>query len=207
MNHTGQQSTTLAGSASRGAIGFAIVSLAGFAVWAFGGKWFYAKVGEAGLYGGCTVVFVGLAGLLLHPLVAPPRRIMRFYKIFIPAFFAYAAVWSACWFKWHFGLGEWLASFFGCAAFAIVLAIAFGSFRLLALVIIVLFLLHSAGYFAGDWFYKWMNASTGRDALHLSKSAASLVAKLGWGICYGLGFGAGIGAAFHLLQKAVRPSA
>src|SRR5512138_2739961 len=136
MSNTGQQSPTLAGSVSRGAIGFTIVSLAGFSVWAFGGKWFYAKVGEAGLYGACTVVFVGLSGLLLHPLVAPPRRIARFYKIFIPAFFAYAAVWSACWFKWHFGFGEWLASLLGCAAFAIVLAIAFRNFRLVACAIV-----------------------------------------------------------------------
>jgi hypothetical protein len=206
MNKTGPQSATLPGSVSRGTIGFTMVSLAGFAVWAFGGKWFYTNVGEAGLYGACTVVFIGLSGLLLHPLVGPPRRILRFYKIFIPAFFVYAAVWSLCWFKWRFGVGEWLASFFGCAAFAIVLAIAFKNSRLLALAIVILFALHSAGYFAGDWFYKWTSASNGRDALHLSKSAASLIAKLGWGICYGLGFGAGIGAAFHLLQKAARAS-
>ena len=207
MNNTGQESFTATASILRGALGFTIVSVAGFAVWAFGGRWIHAQAGEAGLYAACAIVFVALSGLLLHPLVAAPRRLVRFYKIFIPAFLLYAAVWSACWFKWRFGLGEWLASLLGSAAFAAVLAIAFRNARSLAWAIIVLFALHSAGYFAGGWFYKWSNAASGRETLHISKSAAALVAKLGWGICYGLGFGAGIGAAFHRLQKNARRKA
>jgi hypothetical protein len=36
----------------------------------------------------------------------------------------------------------------------------------------------------------------------LSKDQIWTVAKLAWGVCYGLGFGAGIGYAFDVFQKA-----
>src|SRR6188472_4305179 len=92
-------------SVLRGTIGFAIVSLCGFSVWAFAGNWFHRNVGEAGLYAVSALVFVALAGLLLHPLVLGENRVARFYKAFVPAFFAYAFVWSACWFLLKFGRG------------------------------------------------------------------------------------------------------
>jgi hypothetical protein len=51
-----------------------------------------AHGGEAGLYAASTVVFVGLAGLLMHLLVRGHSRLLRFYGIFISAFIAYAVV-------------------------------------------------------------------------------------------------------------------
>src|SRR6267154_381292 len=73
----------------QGAWRFAIVSIVGFAVWAFGGRWFRAHGGEPGLYAASTVVFIGFAGLLMHPLVHGRRPLARFYGVFIPAFLAY----------------------------------------------------------------------------------------------------------------------
>lgn len=77
------------GSVLQGAWRFAVVSIVGFGVWAFAGRWFRTHGGEAGLYAASTVVFVGLAGLLMHPLVRGPRRLLRFYGAFIRAFIAY----------------------------------------------------------------------------------------------------------------------
>lgn len=185
----------------RGAAGFTTVSVAGFAVWAFAGKWFYANVGEAGLYAACTIIFLGLSGLLLHPLINGPRSLVRFYKIFIPAFLAYALVWCAFWFALHFGAGEWLGSFFGCAAFALVLAKAFGNYRALPKVIAVLFITHSAGYFAGGFAMEYLSKPGHVEWLGLSKRGIGTVAKLMWGVCFGAGFGLGIGYAFFAMQK------
>jgi hypothetical protein len=196
---------TLGRAIARGTVGFTIVSLAGFAVWAFAGSWFYRNVGEAGLYAVSAVVFVALAGLLLHPLVVGPRPVARFYKIFIPAFLAYSVAWSVCWFAWRFGLGEWLGSLAGSAAFAAVLAVGFKNWRPFLLTTLVLFALHSAGYFAGDWFYKFAGAHA-REALGVSKATVGLITKLGWGFFYGLGFGAGIGFAFFALQRRTAPA-
>src|SRR5690348_15080462 len=114
---------------ARGSLGFAIVSLAAFSVWAAGGKWFQTHLGEAGLYTACALVFVLSSGLLLHPLVRGPGSFPRFYIVFMPAFGAYALTWCAAWFALHFGPGEWLGSVMGTLAFATVTAWRFGTFR------------------------------------------------------------------------------
>jgi len=180
---------------------YTLVSVGGFAVWALAGRWFYTHVGEAGLYLACTVVFLGLSGWLLHPLVAGPDSLMRFYKIFIPAFLGYAFAWCVCWFLLRFGAGEWLGSFFGCAAFALVLAGAFGNYHVLPAVIAVLFVTHSAGYFTGGFTMQHLPKSGAALLQGLSKQNVGVLAKLLWGVCYGAGFGAGIGYAFYAMQK------
>lgn len=182
-----------------GMISFTLVSLGGFGVWAFAGGWFYKNVGEAGLYAVSALVFVALSGLLMHPLIQGKRRIPRFYAAFVPAFLVYAVVWSAAWFALKAGKGEWIGSIAGAAAFAIVLAAILKSWRGLLAAIVVLAVTHSAGYFAGGKFY---GASRDMPAFqNLSRSERGLVAKLGWGLFYGLGFGAGIGFAFWTLQR------
>lgn len=197
MNPTGHRSCL--GSVFLGTIAFTAVSLAGFSVWAFAGGWFYRNVGEAGLYAVTTVVFIGLAGLLMHPLLFGPNRLARFYAAFVPAFMAYAVVWCACWFALGFGDGEWLGSFLGCTAFAFVLGKMLGSTERILNVILLLFAAHSAGYFAGGIVYGAL-----RDPPELlgglSRQQFSLLARMLWGLFYGLGFGVGIGFAFHQFQ-------
>jgi hypothetical protein len=171
------------GSIVRGAICFTIVSLAGFSVWAFAGGWFYANVGEAGLYAACTVVFTGLAGLLMNGLLRGPNRLRRFYVAFVPAFLAYALIWCVCWFLLKGGVGEWVGSLLGSAVFALVLGKMLGSTNGLVPAIVILFGAHSAGYFLGGMAY----ASVGHPLL--------------WGFFYGIGFGTGIGYAFYRFQK------
>ena len=187
-----------------GTVGFTAVSIAGFAVWAFGGRWFRSEVS---LYAASAAVFIAASGLFLHRLIDGAARIVRFYKAFIPAFLAYALVWCLCWFEGRDGAGEWLGSLFGCAAFVVVLAAVFRNWRNVVLAVLLVFALHSAGYFAGGWAYKRAGA-TARRELGWSRQTAGVVARLSWGLFYGLGFGAGIGFAFHTAQtrKTTQPT-
>jgi hypothetical protein len=176
----------LASSILLGAFGFGVTSVAAFSVWAFGAEWFGTHGGELAMYAGCTVVFLLLSGLLLHPLLQRPRRVARLYKTFIPAFLAYAVVWCVAWIAMRDRAGEWLGSVAGSIAFAAVLALMFRNGRALLPAAIVLFILHSLGYFAGSVLYE--------DFMHMPRG------RLVWGLLYGLGFGAGIGYAYSVMQ-------
>ncbi len=189
-----------------GAGSFALVSLAGFSVWAFAGRWFYRNVGEAGLYVAIAAVFLGLSGLLLHPLVQGPNRHRRFQSAFLPAFLAYAIVWSAAWFLLKNKAGEWIGSAAGCLAFATVACLIFRQPRAIPACAAVLFVTHSAGYFLGDRFMTWLTApGLASPFPSATKAQLGTLAKLGWGLFYGLGFGAGLGFTFHQASRPGRP--
>lgn len=178
----------------RGSLGFAAVSVAAFAVWAVAGKWLGAHLREGGFYAVEAAVFLGLTGFLLHPLLPGPRSHRRFMAAFVPAFLAYTVAWCGFWFALGFGWGEWLGSLVGCLAFALLAGGVLGHLRPLLPVTAVLFGTHSAGYFLGG-------------LLHYRSGAEfRLPGILGWGLLYGLGFGAGIGYAFHAFQRRVSPS-
>jgi len=181
---------------------FTVVSLGGFSVWAFAGKWFYRIAGETGLYAATTVVFLVLAVILLNPLLSGPRRLWRLCRSFVPAFMAYAVAWCLLWFALGAGLGEWLASLAGSLAFVAVFFWALASWRCFGSTSTVFFLTHSAGYFAGEWLMGWVLQSHGSGLLAgASKDLVGVVAKLAWGLAYGIGFGAGLGYALHACQR------
>ena len=182
----------------RGSIGFAGVSIAGFAVWVFAGRFLAAHVGAPGLYLACAIVFIALSGLALHPLVRGLESLGRFYKIFVPAFGAYAIAWRAVWFALRFGAGEWLGSLAGSVVLTGMIARGLKSYRSIVKVCVIVFVLHSAGYFLGGRFMQWMAAST---AGELKNGHISALAKLCWGLLYGLGVGAGLGYAFFSFQN------
>ena len=187
----------------RGSLGFAGVSVAAFAVWAFAGRWFYAHFGEAALYLACACVFLGLSGPVLHPLVGGRNSLLRFYKIFIPAFLGYAVGWCAAWFAFRFGWGEWLGSVVGSFAFTVLAALAFRNPCSWFKAGVVMFVLNSAGYFLGGKLMGWLSGPVGTAWLAgLSKNQVSVIAKLAWGLIFGLGFGAGLGYAFFKFQNA-----
>src|SRR5690349_11360254 len=81
----------------RGIVGFTVLSVAGFAPWALGGRWFYRAIGEGGLYAVCALVFIGLSGPLLHRLILGPGSLSRFYKLFGITFAVYSVLWIAGW--------------------------------------------------------------------------------------------------------------
>ena len=182
----------MASALLRGSLGFALVSVAAFAVWAFGGPWFRERGGEPALYAGVGVVFVVLTGVALHPLIQGPRRLLRFYVVFVPAFLAYTAAWCAIYYKLGRGLGEWLASAGGTAAFAVVACLLLGNRRAILKAAIVLFIGHSLGYFLGGPIHYNMKGDLGT------------LGRLLWGVLYGLGFGAGIAYCFHTAQAGAK---
>jgi hypothetical protein len=183
-----------------GAWRFALVSLGGFGVWAFESKLLPKGVSEVGLYVGCLVVFVVFAELFLAPMVQGPKRLARFNGSFVPAFIAYAIVWSACWFALRSKAGEWLGCAAGCAVFAWILGKRLGAKSGFVAAILFLIATHAAGYFLGGEVFAMRRKPPGFIADWPKRDILTL-AKLAWGLFYGLGFGAGIGYAFHVFQK------
>ncbi|HLF94157.1 MAG TPA: hypothetical protein VJB14_11910 [Planctomycetota bacterium] len=189
---------TLGASLLRGIVGFTIVSVAGFAPWALTGGWVRKAVGEAGMYAACAVVFIGLTGPLLHRLILGPGSLARFYKLFGVAFAAYSVAWIAGWMALGGHKGSLAGLFAGTAVMGTILAAAFGSRSAALPSIAALFVLNSAGYFVGGW----VEAAVAR-------SGPLPLAMTLWGVCYGIGLGAGLGLAFHLCQAdhRMRPAA
>ena len=179
-----------------GALGFAVVSLASFSIWAFAAGAFRRLGGEPAMYTAIAVVFLGLSGLVLGPLAG---GVGRFYRVFLPAFSVYALLWSAAWFALPNRSGEWLGALAGCAAFVALARWQIGSHAGWLALFSGFFLLHTAGYFAGSWaMYDFWLASFKTGKLEgWTRPQAAVVAKLSWGLCYGLGLGAGLGWFFH----------
>ena len=176
----------MVGAVLRGALGFAAVSVAAFSVWAFGGPWFDRHGGDAVMFPVVAAAFLVLSGVLLHPLAG---GVGRFYRAFVPAFIAYSAVWCAAWWLIRKRPGEWVGSIAGSAVFVLVAGAMLGSLRSWLKATLVVAATHSAGYFLGGVLYA-----------SLKSGGMPTLAMLGWGLLYGLGFGAGIGYAFAALR-------
>lgn len=179
----------MAQSVVSASLGFGVVSVAAFAVWAWGGAWLGAQVGELGLYAACSLVLIGGGGLVLSPLIIGPGGRGRFCWLFALAFFLYAGVWTGSYFSLRSRSGEFLAALLGPAILGMTLANAFAAPGSLRKIVSVLCATHAVGYFAGEFLHDRIPGTTGR---------------LLWGLAYGLGFGAGIGFALFVCQGPVR---
>lgn len=188
----GVSAPSLGASLARGALGFTVISVAGFVPWAVFGGWFRSHGGEPVMYAACAVVFIALAAPLLHGLVIGPGSISRFYKLFGISFAAYSAAWIAGWMQLRGHPGSVAGLFGGTMVMACMLVAAFDALRVVVKVFLALFVLNSIGYFVGG----------------LSEAALikeyPLTAKLSWGVFYGLGMGAGLGLAFYFCQERAR---
>src|SRR5688572_7627739 len=116
---------TLRESVLRGAIGFTLVSLGGFAPWVLAGRWFYRNTGEVGLYAVCAAVFIGLSGWWLHQLIIGPGALIRFYKIFSLAFALYAVAWTIGWMAFRGVAGSLAGLLAGTLVMGAILAFGF----------------------------------------------------------------------------------
>jgi len=173
----------------RGMLGFTLVSVSGFAPWALAGRWLQHHLGEVGLYAVCLLVFLGLSGPALHRLLIGPGSLARFSALFACGFSLYAAAWTSAWMLLGGHAGSLLGLGTGTALLAATLAFTFGVRSQWAAIFALLFTLNSGGYFLG-----------GLLANHLP----GISGKLLWGLCYGLGFGAGLGSAFFVCQSKAR---
>jgi hypothetical protein len=200
---------TFAQSILRGAVGFMIVSIAGFLPWVFAGKWHYRNPSELVMYLTCAAVFISLSGLLLHPLIIGPGSLKRFYIFFSIAFAAYAFAWIAGWMGLR-GHAMHVRSIVGLLAGTVVMGIlfslAFAAPAEMLKVIAVLFLLNSLGYFVGGWVEGCLARQNEISLIGvtLTGRVIAILMKLLWGACFGIGLGAGLGIAFHLCQRRAR---
>lgn len=187
-----------------GAWRFALVSVLAFGFWALEPKFLPRNSGEPVTFIGCLIAFALFAEIFLVPLVQEPNARRKFNGSFIPAFLLYAVVWSACWFLLKIRAREWIGSGLGCAAFAYVLYWRLAARQGLCRAILFLIITHSVGYFLGGKAF-YMARHPPEFFSSWSKENIWLTAKLVWGLCYGLGFGAGIGYAFDVFQRTAAP--
>jgi hypothetical protein len=199
---------SLGASITRGVIGFTLVSLAGFVPWAFFGKWFRApgRGGEPGMYVACALVFLMLSGLFLHRLILGTGSLSHFYKLFTPAFTAYSIAWIVGWMMLRGHPGSIAGLLAGTALMGAMLALAFDAKRQMLQIIAALFLLNSAGYFIGGWVEGWIIHLPKCEfaGVSLARPQQRILAMMSWGLFYGIGFGAGLGVAFHHCQSRAR---
>ncbi len=205
---SGSSVPSLGGSLMRGTLGFTLVSLAGFVPWAFFGKWFRqpGHGGEAGMYAACALVFLVLSGVFMHRLILGPGSLRRFYLIFTPAFTLYSIAWIIGWMTLRGHPGSLVGLLAGTAVMGILLALAFDAREQMLKVILALFVLNSAGYFIGGWVEGWLIGlqECSFFGVSLAKPQQRLLAMMSWGLFYGIGFGAGLGLAFHWCQTRAR---
>jgi hypothetical protein len=175
---------SLSRSIATGALGFGLVSLCIFATVAYAERWMYQTLGLLGAYVAWTVMFVLFGGAVFGSLVR--WRLPRFYLLFGLAFFAYAVAWMIAYFTLRNDAGELIGSIAGPVAMAVVFAAGFRALRSTIKLSAVLFVSNFLGYYIGAAIY---NSGMGRLGMVL------------WGVAYGVFFGAGIGAALHLVQR------
>ena len=193
----------LAASLRRGIVGFTIVSVAGFMPWAIAGGWLrHHGIGEAGMYLACAAIFILASAPLLAGLLAGPRDLKRFMAVFSSAFSAYAACWIVAWMTIHGNAGSIIGLACVTTVMGILLCRTFAATAVLLPVIGALFAGTLIGYYGGGFAEAWVADLATPSLLRIAveKPPPSVWAMLSWGVCYGMGFGAGIGAAFHLCQ-------
>jgi hypothetical protein len=172
-----------------GSTGFCFASLLVFATVALGERWMYRHLGLTGAYASWTLMFILAGGAMLSPLVIGPGRVIRFYFLFSAAFLLYAIGWTVVYFTLGGTAGEWLGSLAGTTLMGLILAWAFSTGRALPKLILALFIANSIGYFLGSACNNLIGGKSG---------------MLLWGVCYGIGLGAGLGYALYLAQAPVR---
>lgn len=162
-----------------GAYRFAAASTLVFSTVAFAERWMYQNLTVAGAYVVWTVLFLAIGPLAFSSLVTAGTARRQFTVWFNLAFIAYCGLWCAGWFVSQNTLGEVVGCVLGSMALASVLVArgyAMKPFMMAGLVLAVANLL---GYFAGGY----LNARLGGPA-----------GMLLWGMLFGAGTGAGVGA-------------
>lgn len=184
-----------------GAWRFTVASLAAFSFWAFGGR-FLKPLGAVGLDLVCTVVFILLGSLLLHPLIKTNVPLKRFFGIFAVAFAAYACVWMASWYGIKGRSGEIIHCVIGPVTLAILLLRLTKTHPAGLPLLLAIVVLHSLGYFAGDSLYAWAKSPSAVETLtSFSKAERHRLGQMLWGLTYGLGLGSAIGLLLYQIAS------
>jgi hypothetical protein len=173
-------------SIATGAIGFSLVSLCVFATVAFAERWMFRNLGLFGSYIAWILLFILLSGAVFGAIVVDRWRLPKFYLLWAVAFIAYAGTWMIAYFSLGRTKGEAVGSLAGSVLMGLVIAAGFKSLRSTVKLSAVLFVSNFLGYFMGAALFDSLSAPAG---------------MLLFGVAYGLFFGAGIGAALHIVQR------
>lgn len=171
------------------AIGFTVVSMFMFGVWALAGGWMYRNIGAKMFYSLLGIGFMAGGGAAFSPVLIG-NNLGRFYVLFVGSFFVYATIWMVCWFGFK-APGEWVATVVGPAIIALAFVRAFRARDQLKKCATAMILGHTVGYFMGEWLFYW-------------EPLANRWGMMIWGMTYGAGFGAAIGATLYWCQTGTR---
>lgn len=162
-----------------GSTRFAAASTLVFSTVAFAERWMYANLTLAGAYVVWTLLFLVVSPLAFIQQVSERSQRRAFPLWFNIAFLAYCALWCAGWFVSPNTLGEVV----GCVAGSLALVGVLGSRGFVRKPFVTAGLVlagcNLVGYFVGGFLNARIGGPTG---------------MLAWGMLFGAGTGAGIGA-------------
>ncbi len=174
-----------------GTIGFMIVGVVAFSLWAFGGRTLGRTLGSVGFYSLIALVLFAGGALVLKPIVIG-RNLGRFAVAFAGGF----ALLSAAWMVGDRSqlpnrLGEFGGVIVGSILLAGSLVAAYGAWRQLIGSACVLAIAHFGAYLLADFIFSL-------------ESLKNQFGMLLWGLIYGAGLGFGISVTLFFCQTEIR---
>lgn len=170
-----------------GILAFGGASLVVFGSVALAERPLYRLLTVGGAYALWTLLYVGVAGVLLARLVPGRGNLARFIGVFALGFTLYAMGWCVGWFTLKWGWGELLGTLAGAALLHGVLVTAFGRGGLFLRTFPMIAAAHLAGYFLGEGVWLMLDHSP--------------VGMTLWGVIYGVLIGASLGWTLDRVQR------
>ncbi len=174
-----------------GTLGFMIVGVAAFSLWAFGGNSLGRALGTVGFYSLIALALLGGGALVLKPIIIG-RNLGRFATAFAVGFVLLSAAWIAGdLLRLPHRIGEFGGVVTGSVLLALALVMAYGAWPQLPRCIASLATAHFVGYLIADRLFAL-------EALH------NQFGMLLWGFVYGAGLGLGVSTTLYYCQQEIR---
>jgi hypothetical protein len=181
---------TLSQSVLVGTLGFAMVSIVAFSIWAVGGHALARALGP-GFYALIAVVLLVGGALIFKPIIIG-RNLVRFAVLFALGFVLLSGVWIAGYLsRLPHRLGEWTGVVLGPATLAGTLCLGFRARLQMVRCVGLLVISHTGAYLCGDLLFSL-------------PALQNQYGMLLWGVVYGAGFGAGISLTLYYCQEETR---
>lgn len=182
---------TLRQSIAVGTLGFMIVGVAAFSLWAFGGRNLGRALGSVGFYSLIALVLLGGGALVLKPIIIG-RNLGRFAAAFALGFVLLSAAWIVGdLLRLPYRIGEFGGVVLGSVLLAGTLVMAYRAGPQLQRCAASLALAHVGGYLIAD-------------RLFALEALQNQMGMLLWGLIYGAGLGLGISTVLYHCQQEIR---
>jgi len=174
-----------------GTLGFMIVGVAAFSLWAFGGNNLGQALGPVGFYSSIALMLLGGGALVLKPIVIG-RNLGRFATAFAVGFALLSAAWVAGdLLRLPYRIGEFGGVVIGSVLLAGTLATVYRAGPQFPRCAGSLALAHFGGYVIAD-------------RLFALEALQNQMGMLLWGLIYGAGLGLGISTVLYRCQQEIR---